>query len=835
MDIRFRKGMAFDNSRLAVLGCLLRLIFLVALIVQLIVMEDYLITVDTSQMMEVVIWGEADTSETSDVDELDVDEALCDDVSIWDYCFDEACGWEYAVKACLPMCGDGVELENCASWSESFHETELSDAVTFATLVMESFVALEAGVDDASLPNDTNYFIRNTHRRRIGIIYSKFVQPYQLFYEQESHSSMNDFLSVFVDGAGNILEVAEPSNAIYMTWQDMLTSAGQPNLMNTLLPAAGTNRKPGHEAVGPIVRIPGIEVFLAIDCTNLASHNYMDVDIDWDGHICVIHADIPEVPRTWLSYNRIYPYLGGAALRKRIYHGLRVTASQDSNDFFFDFYELYVWFVSFLVVMRIPRQMLEFFATRALGELSTIYRRALYERFHLANEMAAVPVELMNSAACFYEIISKRAGMSKVVFTEWMVDALKSQPSLDEGEIARLTEQCFNEVIAVVTSAKEAGTLANEPLYLQGAEVIATLRALTEMAMPWPSGGLPEDEAEREQLIDIGDYLHIAMMRSRVCLPDLVALFNSERRVSCLERFFMPNTFRDAKPPKDQHTAVVRGIMQELRKDFRYHHWRHCARSAQLRSEHLTRESDWGGASRSGGGNDDNRSGIEEVLWGEEIENMRAEFQNLRDMTCSAMQQMRAELRELGPLRELSSKLQVEVFGSASEQDRKTLGADASLRERVGAIETVLESQCARFDEVLATSRSTTVKPIGRSLSANRKNLQDVESISDVDFAAGPNLGSRMRRTPLGRASGRLGRSELGTAGAGQGSGAGGGVDVGSQRPLGIRQAAALGPGVAHSPDSLLPPATSGGGQRVGPGLVSWSDGEEGGDRVFAA
>eukprot|EP00812_Abedinium_dasypus_P002233 NODE_1271_length_1188_cov_287.781112.p1 GENE.NODE_1271_length_1188_cov_287.781112~~NODE_1271_length_1188_cov_287.781112.p1 ORF type:complete len:302 (+),score=95.14 NODE_1271_length_1188_cov_287.781112:3-908(+) len=149
--------------------------------------------------------------------------------------------------------------------------------------------------------------------------------------------------------------------------------------------------------------------------------------------------------------------------------------------------------------------------------------------------------------------------------------------------------------------------------------------------------------------IDIGDYLRIAMMGSRVCLPDLVALFDKDRRLTFLERLFIPNTFQNKASKNDEHAKNVASVMAELRQDCRYHHWRHRLRGSRVAahrepSEVAPREQSCVEVPSSNGSD----AGEEKVVaLGTEVEQLRAELVKLREVMDLAFTRVRQELHEL--------------------------------------------------------------------------------------------------------------------------------------------------------------------------------------------
>eukprot|EP00811_Abedinium_folium_P032521 NODE_555_length_2934_cov_5.915212.p1 GENE.NODE_555_length_2934_cov_5.915212~~NODE_555_length_2934_cov_5.915212.p1 ORF type:complete len:610 (-),score=209.41 NODE_555_length_2934_cov_5.915212:530-2359(-) len=254
--------------------------------------------------------------------------------------------------------------------------------------------------------------------------------------------------------------------------------------------------------------------------------------------------------RPWLSFELTHIIQAGVTLWRR-YQGLRVEVVPGGLNEEFDISSLYNWGINTTVVMGIPRILLFYIATRFLGNLSQIYRRRVVEPFSLVAELATVPVHLMNNTAAYYELVDDASGLSKAQFTTWMVDALRGQCRyLDHREVQRLVDICYQQV------ARQSPKLDIEHGSSKGVGVHLTAKAL----------GYERKQTNIQiELIDQSAFLHCAMNGSGISLPHVVTLFDNDRKLWCLERFFMPRALKEvcAQASEYEDTDDIDAVFEE--------------------------------------------------------------------------------------------------------------------------------------------------------------------------------------------------------------------------------------------------------------------------------
>eukprot|EP00811_Abedinium_folium_P003318 NODE_1304_length_2529_cov_6.793505.p1 GENE.NODE_1304_length_2529_cov_6.793505~~NODE_1304_length_2529_cov_6.793505.p1 ORF type:complete len:735 (-),score=135.15 NODE_1304_length_2529_cov_6.793505:324-2465(-) len=603
--------------------------------------------------------------------------------------------------------------KNCTSWDETSSESEASDAVMIATHISQSFFSVDGSFETGNM-NVTNHFVKKTHRWNVGFTYSQFVPSAGLFTSDDTHSSLTDSLTVIVDGDGSVLDTFEPGTTLQMSWHSLLAASGDADMLSWIISEAGANNYPGSEDDGPIARIPGVEVLVYIDCTNNDDKREAD-EVDWDGTLCVLHVEAPAVQKLWLFYERTYPYAHGRAARLRRYHGLRIAVAKRADVYYVAIGAVWAWAVSLIVILKIPLEIVEFVATKMLGQLSAIYKGALHEVFNLERELAAVPVEICNSTACFYELMDRREGLSRDGFTTHMVDALKSVPGMSSAELGRLVNLCFDAMVKCLNADER-------PI----ASLKEQIRAVVHRNMSKSIEEAMETAKEEDRLVDVDDYLLLHMLHSRLCFPDLVSLFDSDRSMSLLERWFMPAFVLRADQATEHQQEQIAEVVERLKGDPLHHHPRRVSETNGRRPSEVIRDASIPLDSLVQCEGPPMRSASSA-----EVEKLRDELNDACNASCNVLKQVRLELQAL------QNVIHTDVLGKPTRNGEALQDGKAkpvSLKDRIDAIEAVLESHNMHVNSLTPGMTAFAVAPNkykNRQTGQPHATLQSVETISE--------------------------------------------------------------------------------------------------------
>eukprot|EP00812_Abedinium_dasypus_P009687 NODE_335_length_1658_cov_308.223331.p1 GENE.NODE_335_length_1658_cov_308.223331~~NODE_335_length_1658_cov_308.223331.p1 ORF type:complete len:338 (+),score=64.41 NODE_335_length_1658_cov_308.223331:3-1016(+) len=272
----------------------------------------------------------------------------------------------------------------------------------------------------------------------------------------------------------------------------------------------------------------GVEIELVVACTNQPSESRASERFNWDGPVCTLHVDIPDIPKAWPAYTTQVPVDNGQLIRRRVFHGPYVVASPSGDFYFFDYWALYQWMIAGYVLLNIPVKILGFVSCKFLGELSCVYKRVIHEPFDLLEQVAGMATDFVSYTNSYYGLTDRIDGISMDCFSVWMADGLKEETDLDGGELKSVVDICFREIMERGTEMEASGARS---------KVRRDVRRSLREFKPQPSGSDMGSE-----MIDISAYLRCRMLSARIALPDLVKLFDKDRRRKCVEMFFTPKT-----------------------------------------------------------------------------------------------------------------------------------------------------------------------------------------------------------------------------------------------------------------------------------------------------
>eukprot|EP00811_Abedinium_folium_P004821 NODE_1443_length_2476_cov_5.808855.p1 GENE.NODE_1443_length_2476_cov_5.808855~~NODE_1443_length_2476_cov_5.808855.p1 ORF type:complete len:781 (-),score=181.63 NODE_1443_length_2476_cov_5.808855:134-2335(-) len=276
----------------------------------------------------------------------------------------------------------------------------------------------------------------------------------------------------------------------------------------------------------------GQEVSLLLEC---GSQETLAESQDWeDLTVCFISVIVPDAPKPWTSYSRILPSADHSLVRYRTYRGLHVIAQVMGTFYHFDHYELYLWFVGCLVIMRMPSSIMQLITTRWLGHLSRMYLRAVKERFNLTCQIARAPVELMVNTAAFHEIADREDGITRAAFQTSMIEALHGQwQILDEDELGRVVEVCYNQMAREWKRNPSHESFRSRLLDTAYKKSVSTIRHAKT--------GMGATDSSEMSAISEDCFIHCGMLGSSLSFNDLVMIFDQDRPLGIIERLFIPS------------------------------------------------------------------------------------------------------------------------------------------------------------------------------------------------------------------------------------------------------------------------------------------------------
>eukprot|EP00811_Abedinium_folium_P033846 NODE_677_length_2843_cov_16.037187.p1 GENE.NODE_677_length_2843_cov_16.037187~~NODE_677_length_2843_cov_16.037187.p1 ORF type:complete len:878 (-),score=231.71 NODE_677_length_2843_cov_16.037187:182-2815(-) len=540
MPVIFPKAIVIENSRLTTFWLSLCILCVGALLFELFFAFAYFEEVDAAADITVVIWASVGSENSSE----SVDDYMCSNLDHFEYCYDTSCGYAFLNNTCLPICDDSYSGSHCAQWWELSNSGLHLDKVMFATHIREDFfITDETSDDNASDLN--NYLIMETHRWKVSFMYSQTVPEYDFPGYTESVSSSTDtILTVLVDPDGEVIGTYEPDVNVQLTWDEVASASGYASLLDSVISQAGTNGLEGaYYEDGPIVRLPGIEIYLIVSCSNDNDLLEYDVTIDWSGPACLVEISVPDFPRTWPSYVKHFYDQDTTVLRRRRYHGVYIVTKTSGTYYYVSGYNIYEWLLLGTVLIAIPSKIVQFVATNLCGHISTVYGHCIKERYNLLDQLAATATMLSLNTSVIQTIVGEE-GLTKELFTAFMALGLRERlgDGLDPADSCTLVDICFHQML--MKSRSHA-------------------RRLSELLPASHAEEACNFEGDGCQDVSRGTLLQLAMLESNVGLSDLVLLFQHHRKRNRLEEAFTPHALKEVlrSSASQEHVDDIQATM----------------------------------------------------------------------------------------------------------------------------------------------------------------------------------------------------------------------------------------------------------------------------------
>lgn len=563
MALKLPKSVEISNPQINRLYQWLTILVGVYLAYEFFFLDKYAASVEIGQYVSSDLWVE--DLLTSEQKKAKVDawpsEWLCTDAEKYDYHSVEG-PWYYANHSCLLPCPNSTVSVSCLSPVETYLNVESSD-VFIGTQMKETTYRSNGDVvtQQYVMPMAEDMGVSFSYSmlvREAAIRASLVTGPWD-WRDFTGFSALN-ITTVILNRDRVIAETLPPAYAITLSVPRLLELAGMSDLLDAPQPDAGANTlKYATYTEGPIGRITGRELTLGLNCYN---HWGRPSDVDGlekiEGFLCTVEVRASSQP--WETVERLAEFNDEShhELRHRIYHGIRVNIEAGGEIRCFDVNALMAWIVGAVVLLGIPQTLVLLFSTSMLGHTSTMYKRVIYERFDIGEQTAGLVTRMMTNGVAFLELEDMQNGVSFKRMNERLREALKHESDeLDDLEISQLVDFCFNAVVSPNTVCANKSSLSVLKGYFQG-----FANCIGRCIAPKTEEPKANSKSSRARLartkvhehITIDDFLVSCASCDRVGFNDVVTLFDSNRKMSWLERFFMPRYIK--KNVMDRIAAV---------------------------------------------------------------------------------------------------------------------------------------------------------------------------------------------------------------------------------------------------------------------------------------
>jgi len=253
----------------------------------------------------------------------------------------------------------------------------------------------------------------------------------------------------------------------------------------------------------------------------------------YSGSICLISAK-------WMGErHRLVSYQGGSM---KLSQGMKFR-SRDGGGFWrvTDLEVSLMSITSAIILLFLPRRIMRAFALTSLGHLSNIYRNALEENFDVRRECADIAVRLMSHSLAFSRLTDKAA--PNIIRKEQMFKQLKyilqnHEHEIDNEELHRMVSFCFS-----TAALNKSFTGAFD-------EIRSTFKRLRKNlaragGMKWRLASEKAAPSTSDSM-SIDSFMVAATSNEKINFDSIKRLFDKDRYVFCLEKWFTPSELKRA-------------------------------------------------------------------------------------------------------------------------------------------------------------------------------------------------------------------------------------------------------------------------------------------------
>eukprot|EP00930_Biecheleria_cincta_P001246 TRINITY_DN102394_c0_g1_i1.p1 TRINITY_DN102394_c0_g1~~TRINITY_DN102394_c0_g1_i1.p1 ORF type:complete len:632 (-),score=82.20 TRINITY_DN102394_c0_g1_i1:263-2158(-) len=466
-QVRLDRKIVITNRRLGIIFKLLQ-VFALILIVLIIVVPQSWRKQYRPKQYDVSLWRESGPSTAYKANNV----RHCTHVS--EYSFNWSATWSYAPSKCRSLSARQLFLKQ---GSNVYHPTYIDEGIDWkgecsdnnrnACLSQFADVTYSEAEGECRCTAREQYFVKNAEESRIVFLHGALVE---LDSHMQAKARLDQDFHVLVHSDGQ--ETTVPGEMITVfekhdgspcmldgrsEWKSNEASLGVGGSLKELLACADVTLDSDPRLLdvsgkpAPHLRTMGLVLELRISY-QYPSHRH-------DGILAVIHV----VPRPVWNSVKVVEYTqqvgslsnGTAEIEKYMY-GVSQLIVVDGFYYRFNAYELMTSIVNAFVVWSIPRVLLEFIALYFVGQVSSVFRRVVHQKFNMYNAITDTLSKLMISSMTFrcmknagFKVpASDIPGISKAELNTWMKDVFNggiASGHLSEDELDRVSSYLVHE------------------------------------------------------------------------------------------------------------------------------------------------------------------------------------------------------------------------------------------------------------------------------------------------------------------------------------------------------------------------------------------------------
>lgn len=556
------KHVEFNNFRLQVLFNFLQITTFVLLCLRFFEAKLWVRSMDIGHSMNAELWVKPlDPDRIAEVWREQAAGPVCSSPELFDFLWGGEDGVAFLGHECLPPCstaGAGA-WPRCVQEVET-HRREADDQVFFVTQYEERQIAADGRSEStfAFVPLENAHTLGLQYRYSVPFpwwpgsfsaaqLQSKMPTDGRIAARSDGNGPEGErILTVLLDQKGDVHRVIEPLPVLDIPLPELLELAGVRDAMHSPNTDLGPNWQVGAlYPEGGIGRITGINIDLHIECFQSQPDKLPGRDT-WHGPVCYAKAEQSST-KSWASWETVEAFGVEGAIRQRLHHGVRARVIMEGHVDVFDANSLFIQLTASLVFLALPGQFMYFFINYTLGHLSTVYQGVLIELFDIQMECARLTARLMSNSVTFVELedVSPDTDhpvgcISRRRVEEQLREVLRYRgATLDEEEIAGVVHFCHQAVMRSETLCRRVKPLRQ---FLGAVKDGSAFRTAKSFA-----GASALDLQVHDidpGVITIDSFSMCCAASSQMEFESFVRLFDKDRGVTVLEKFFLPPKLR---------------------------------------------------------------------------------------------------------------------------------------------------------------------------------------------------------------------------------------------------------------------------------------------------
>lgn len=536
--VAYPQHTVIENPRLTWTYLMLMSCMLLAVVVRFFAGSQGYAEVDAAPHLRVHLWteGQGDEANVQRVVDENLAKAFC--VTPWrfDFQWDDEGSWFYGNYSCiLPCDGDVPAGSRCISSREAYLREGPAQVLFITEMKDTPTQSSGGGSNQTSAPR--SHLVPLTEALGIGFMFHYRVPSPDPGIDPRSgaETTRDDFLSgggndvhtVLLDSRGAVRRVLPPGEPLVFGLLELCELAGDGDLLDGFNTGVTRNKLVGEgTAAHPLTRITGAELVIRLSCYNRFRPSWMGggavAGIPQDSsRICYLSVERDKTE--WVSVEQTFVVDALGNTVHRFCHGIRVRFQPGGRFFFLDLSALFGALVDAYVLMSIPKSLVLVLMLTSLGHLSRIYRRKLFGRFDVVDQLGGMAARLTAQNAQFAQLGDKDNGMSLEHMGEKLRQTLLHRTELQEDEFEQLVNVCFQSIVASKCGQEKA-----------------TGRSFVRSIVTKDVKSL-----HLERPIDL-ELFSVACSRvDPISFDDAVKLFDADRRARWLERLFTPHSINE--------------------------------------------------------------------------------------------------------------------------------------------------------------------------------------------------------------------------------------------------------------------------------------------------